>query len=142
MPLLSIALILAAGMLILFILKKQEARRRKSPEQGGYLEYRSPLALDECMDALRVNHPEDLFQYTCRRQPDGAFLLNITLHQPTHQPMDTVFALRLDAGRETVVTLHFIREAFGYDRPVFPTDMLDEFMRQKLSARRVELPEY
>ena len=35
-----------------------------------------------------------------------------------------------------VVTLIFIREAFGYKEPLFPQEMLDEFMAQKLDAHR------
>ena len=50
--------------------------------------------------------------------------------------MDTLYTLRLDPGRETVATLFFIREAFGYKEPLFPQEMLDAFMLQKLEARR------
>ena len=59
-------------------------------------------------------------------------MLHLTLHQPTQQPLDTLYTLRLDPGRQTVVTLIFIREAFGYKEPLFPQEMLDEFMAQKL----------
>ena len=50
--------------------------------------------------------------------------------------MDTLYTLRLDPGNQTVVTLFFIREAFGSPEPVFPPEMLDEFMAQKLEAHR------
>ena len=73
------------------------------------------------------------------RLPPGAgrrLLLHLTLHQPTQQPLDTLYTLRLDPGRQTVVTLIFIREAFGYKEPLFPQEMLDEFMAQKLDAHR------
>ncbi len=56
----------------------------------------------------------------------AAFLLHLTLHQPTQQPLDTLYTLRLDPGRQTIVTLIFIREAFGYKEPLFPQEMLDE----------------
>ena len=46
----------------------------------------------------------------------------------------TLYALRLDAGRQTVVTLHFLREAFGYRQPVFPKELLDAFLAKKLAA--------
>jgi hypothetical protein len=36
------------------------------------------------------------------------------------------------------VTLIFIREAFGYKEPLFQPEMLDEFMRGKLDARRTK----
>ena len=60
------------------------------------------------------------------------------LHQPSQQPLDTLYTLRLDPGRQTVVTLIFIREAFGYKEPLFPPAMLDEFMLQKLDAHRTK----
>ena len=69
----------------------------------------------------------DEFLYECRREKDGGFLLHLTLHQPTQQPLDTLYSLRLDPGRQTVVTLIFIREAFGYKEPLFPQEMLDQF---------------
>lgn len=135
-PIFSILAILMIGFLIMAILKKQAQRRRQKPDGAGFLEYRTPLAFDECLDKLDAPSPEDEFQYSCRRQPDGMFLLNLTLHQPTNQPMDTLFSFRMDSGKETVITLCFIREAFGYDRPVFPQEMLDKFLSEKLSARR------
>ena len=73
----------------------------------------------------------DVFVYDCRRERDGSFLLHLTLHQPSQQPLDTLYTLRLDPGRQTVVTLIFIREAFGYKEPLFPPAMLDEFMAAK-----------
>ena len=138
MPLLYIALILGVGVLIMYILRKQAEKRRSTPGEAGYLEYRTDLAFDECLDALNAPTEEDEFVYTCRRDPNGSFWLNLTLHQPTRQPMDTLFSLRMDAGRQTVVTLHFIREAFGYDKPVFPQEMLDRFLEQKLKAHRTK----
>ena len=76
--------------------------------------------------------------YECRRENDGGFLLHLTLHQPTQQPLDTLYTLRLDPGRQTVVTLIFIREAFGYKAPLFPQEMLDRFLMQKLDAHRTK----
>lgn len=129
------ALLLAAALgLIWAALRRQEQKRRSSPGPAGVLEYRTDLPLDECFDRLRAQSEADLFVYTCERQPDGAFLLHFTLHRPTSQPLDTVFLLRLDPGRKTVVTLSFVREAFGYREPVFPQEMLDEFLAAKLDA--------
>ena len=73
-----------------------------------------------------------------RRSQYGPFTLHLTLHQPTQQPLDTLYTLRLDPGRQTVVTLIFIREAFGYKEPLFPQEMLDRFMQQKLDAHRTK----
>ena len=79
------------------------------------------------------------FDFPCHgKSPmgDGSFTLHLTLHKPTRQPVDTLYTLRLDAGRETVISLIFLREAFNYKEPVFPPTLLDEFMRKKLDARR------
>ena len=129
------ALLLAAALgLIWAALRRQEQKRRRAPGPAGVLEYRTALPLDDCFDRLRTHEEADLFAYTCERQPDGAFVLHFTLHRPTNQPLDTVFLLRLDPGRKTVVTLSFVREAFGYREPVFPQEMLDEFLAAKLDA--------
>ena len=98
----------------------------------------SRLQLDECFDRLDEHRDTDEFVYECRREKDGGFLLHLTLHQPTQQPLDTLYTLRLDPGRQTVVTLIFIREAFGYKEPLFPQEMLDRFMQQKLDAHRTK----
>ena len=105
---------------------------------AGLSEFRTGLALDECFDRLDTRSDTDLFAYECRRENDGSFLLHLTLHQPSQQPLDTLYTLRLDPGRQTVVTLIFIREAFGYKEPLFPPAMLDEFMLQKLDAHRTK----
>ena len=56
----------------------------------------------------------------------------------TDLPLDTLYTLRLDPGRQTVVTLIFIREAFGYKEPLFQPEMLDAFMLGKLDAHRTK----
>ena len=56
----------------------------------------------------------------------------------TDLPLDTLYTLRLDPGRQTIATLIFIREAFGYKEPLFPQEMLDKFMQQKLEAHRTK----
>jgi hypothetical protein len=52
--------------------------------------------------------------------------------------LDTLYTLRLDPGRQTVATLLFIRESFGYGEPLFPPELLDRFMLQKLDAKRTK----
>ena len=132
---LSVLLIAAAAVLCWRMAKQLEAKRRKKAAgDEGCLEYRTALAFDECLDALAARTDQDEFEYDCARQPDGSFLLHFTLHKPTGQPVDTLFALRLDAGKQTVVTLHFLREAFGYREPVFPRELLDAFLFKKLAA--------
>ncbi|HJB67837.1 MAG TPA: hypothetical protein H9770_03240 [Candidatus Fournierella excrementigallinarum] len=143
MPAILSALLIAAAAVLCWRMAKQlEAKRRKNEAGGGEcLEYRTSLAFDECLDALAERTGQDEFEYDCARQPDGSFLLHFTLHKPTGQPVDTLFALRLDSGRQTVVTLHFLREAFGYRQPVFPKELLDAFLFKKLAAAPKAPPE-
>ena len=132
------AVIVVLAAMMVYALRRQERRRREAPGPAGMSEYRTDLPIDECMDRLRAHSEADAFQYTCERQPDGGYLLHLTLHQPTQQPLDTLYTLRLDPGRQTVVTLIFIREAFGYKEPLFPQEMLDTFLQQKLDAHRTK----
>lgn len=125
------ALLVAA---CVYILRRKTLDKRSRPQMDGTLEYRSPLAFDECLDALRHPTPEDEFAYRCERDKDGSFTLQIIRHQPTNQPLDTLYSLRLDPGKQTVVTIIFIRDAFGYGEPVFPRALMDRFMLQKLQA--------
>ena len=123
---------------IVFLLSRRENTRRSQYGPSGLSEFRTDLPLDECFDRLDKHRDTDEFAYECRRENDGGFLLHLTLHQPSQQPLDTLYTLRLDPGRQTVVTLIFIREAFGYKEPLFPQEMLDTFMMQKLEARRTK----
>ena len=134
----SIVLLAAVLGVIVFLLSRRENSRRSQYGPAGLSEFRTDLPLDDCFDRLDQHSPEDVFAYECRREKDGGFLLHLTLHQPTQQPLDTLYTLRLDPGRQTVVTLIFIREAFGYKEPLFPQEMLDTFMAQKLDARRTK----
>lgn len=130
------AVIVVLAAMMVYALRRQERRRREAPGPAGMSEYRTDLPIDECMDRLRAYSEADAFQYTCERQPDGGYLLHLTLHQPTRQPLDTLYNLRMEQGRQTVVTLMFVREAFGYGEPVFRQDVMDGFMADKLEARR------
>ena len=123
---------------IVFLLSRRECGRRSQYGPAGLSEFRTDLALDECFDRLDRHSDTDEFAYECRRENDGGFMLHLTLHQPTQQPLDTLYTLRLDPGKQTVVTLIFIREAFGYKEPLFPPEMLDAFMTQKLDAHRTK----
>ena len=123
---------------IVFLLSRRESGRRSQYGPAGLSEFRTDLALDECFDRLDRHSDTDEFAYECRRENDGGFMLHLTLHQSTQQPLDTLYTLRLDPGKQTVVTLIFIREAFGYKEPLFPPEMLDAFMTQKLDAHRTK----
>ncbi len=133
-PVLSFVLVAAVLAFTFYLLYRQAAQRRTAAGPAGTLEYRTQHPVDVCMDYLAHKNVNDLFDYTCQRQADGSFLLHFTLHRETQQPVDTLYALRLDAGRQTVVTLSFLREAFGYKEPVFPPELLDAFLAQKLDA--------
>ena len=122
----SIIILIAVIGLIIFLLSRRENTRRSQYGPAGLSEFRTDLPLDDCFDRLDQHSEDDVFAYECRRENDGGFLLHLTLHQPTKQPLDTLYTLRLDPGRQTVVTLIFIREAFGYQEPLFPPAMLDE----------------
>ena len=134
--LISAVLLIGAAVVLVFVLKQQEKRRRSEYGPAGCSEFRTDLALDECFDRLAAPQEEEIFAYECTRERDGSFTLHLTLHRPTQQPVDTLYTLRLDPGNQTVVTLFFIREAFSSPEPVFPPEMLDEFMAQKLEAHR------
>ena len=135
---LSFVLLAAVLGIIIFMLSRRENQRRSQYGPAGLSEFRTDLPRDDCFDRLDEHKDTDVFAYECRRENDGGFLLHLTLHQPTQQPLDTLYTLRLDPGRQTVVTLIFIREAFGYKEPLFPPEMLDEFLLQKLDAHRTK----
>lgn len=132
----STLLILGAFALMFVLLRRQDAGRKAEYSPTGLSEFRTDLALDECMDRLADHRDSDVFAYTCRRETDGGWTLHLTMHQPTQQPISTLYTLRLDPGKQTVATLLFRGEAFGYREPVFAPALLDEFMAQKLDARR------
>ena len=134
----SVCLLACALGIIVYLLSRRETTRRSQYGPAGLSEFRTDLPLDECFDRLDEHRDADEFVYECRREKDGGFLLHLTLHQPTQQPLDTLYTLRFDPGRQTIVTLIFIREAFGYKEPLFQPAMLDEFMLRKFDARRTK----
>ena len=116
----SLILLAAALGCIVFLLTRRENARRSQYGPSGLSEFRTDLPLDDCFDRLDQHSPDDEFAYECRRENDGGFLLHLTLHQPTQQPLDTLYTLRLDPGRQTIATRDSsIREAFGYKEPLF-----------------------
>ena len=134
----SVCLLACALGIIVYLLSRRETNRRSQYGPSGLSEFRTDLPLDDCFDRLDEHKDTDEFVYECRRENDGGFLLHLTLHQPTQQPLDTLYPLRFDPGRQTIVTLIFIREAFGYKEPLFPQEMLDRFLLQKLDAHRTK----
>ncbi len=136
------SLFLALGLIALTLVvayqvnKKQIERKRAQAGNALQAEYRTDLPIDDCIDLLRHPTGDEIFSYTFTRQRDGSFLLHFTLHNPTGQSLDTVYSLRMDAGRQTIITLDFLRETFGNPEPVFKGELLDTFICQKLSATR------
>ena len=90
----SIVLLAAVLGVIVFLLSRRENGRRSQYGPAGLSEFRTDLALDECFDRLDEHNDSDVFVYDCRRERDGGFLLHLTLHQPTQQPLDTLYTLR------------------------------------------------
>ena len=134
----SIALLAVVIGSIVFLLSRRQNQRRSLYGPSGLSEFRTDLPLDECFDRLDQHSEDDVFAYECRRENDGGFTLHLTLHQPPPQPLDTLYTKRLDPGPQTVVTLIFLREAFGYQEPLFQPALLDEFLLQKLDAHRTK----
>ena len=91
----SVLLLAAILGFIVFLLSKKDQSRRSQYGPAGLSEFRTGLALDECFDRLDTRSDTDLFAYECRRENDGSFLLHLTLHQPSQQPLDTLYTLRL-----------------------------------------------
>ena len=83
----SIVLLAAVLGVIVFLLSRRENSRRSQYGPAGLSEFRTDLPLDDCFDRLDQHSPEDVFAYECRREKDGGFLLHLTLHQPTQQPV-------------------------------------------------------
>ena len=108
----SVCLLACALGIIVYLLSRRETTRRSQYGPSGLSEFRTDLPLDDCFDRLDQHSPDDVFAYECGRENDGGFTLHLTLHQPTQQPLDTLYTLRFDPGRQTIVTLIFIREAF------------------------------
>lgn len=136
MTILSALLLLLCVFGMFALLRRQEATQRKDPGNPLMLEYRTDLPLDDCLDLLRQTTEKDIFVYTFTREADGNFALEFTQHRATEQPISTLYTLHLDSGRQTVLSLAFVREAFGYKEPVFPLSLLDDFFAEKLSAHR------
>ena len=133
----SLVLILAAAALIWQLARRAERRRKSAPAPPGIWN-----TAPTCLSTAAWTRWPKPARRTCSPIPAPArrtapFFLHLTLHNATNQPIDTVFTLRMDAGRQTVITLHFLREAFGYREPVFPQELMDSFMAQKLGAHRV-----
>ena len=87
----SIVLLAAVLGVIVFLLSRRENTRRSQYGPAGLSEFRTDLPLDECFDRLDEHRDADEFVYECRREKDGGFLLHLTLHQSTQQPLDTLY---------------------------------------------------
>ena len=122
----SIVLLAAVLGVIVFLLSRRENGRRSQYGPAGLSEFRTDLALDECFDRLDEHNDSDVFVYDCRRERDGGFLLHLTLHQPTQQPLDTLYLAHHTVRTRT---RFFTKKGFGY---VF---CLSEILRKDYSER-------
>ncbi len=134
-PVISV-LVLVFG--IYWVTKNKTFDKQKNQKSDFSIEYRTDLAFDECLDALNIVCDTDVFAYDLTREASGNFVLHFTLHKKTMQPIDTLYSMRIDSGKQTVISLVFLREAFGYKEPVFPSELLDEFFAKKISATRTK----
>ena len=96
------SVILLAGIvgLLIFLLSRREAGRRSQYGPAALNEFRTALPLDECFDRLEQHSPRRMCLPTSAAGRTTAGLCcTFTLHQPTRQPLDTLYTLRLDPGR-------------------------------------------
>ena len=89
----SVCLLACALGIIVYLLSRRETTRRSQYGPAGLSEFRTDLPLDDCFDRLDQHSPDDVFAYECRRENDGGFTLHLTLHQPTQQPLDTLYTV-------------------------------------------------
>ncbi len=134
-PIISI-LVLVFG--IYWVTKNKTFDKPNEKSKNLSIEFRTDLAFDECLDALSTPADNDIFAYEIEREASGNFALHFSLHKKTMQPIDTLYSMRIDSGKQTVITLVFLREAFGYKEPVFPAELLENFFKEKLSAIRTK----
>lgn len=129
-----VAMVLALG----WWYARSQRKRRSRPGQS--LRYRVPtLTAASCRGLLSHPAPEDIFSYTLEGAPSGGWYLTFTLHNPTGQPLSTLFLLQFEAEAPAILSLRFVREAFGMTEPVISEALLDQFFAEKMGAQR--LPE-
>ena len=58
--LISAVLLIGAAVVLVFVLKQQEKRRRSEYGPAGCSEFRTDLALDECFDRLAAPQEEEI----------------------------------------------------------------------------------
>ncbi len=116
------------------------AKRKKASMQ---LQYEvADKTTTACLDLLQDAAAEDMFLYKMERAARGnGWYIHFTLHEPTGQPLDTLFRLEFTGEEPARFTLGFVREAFGMREPVLPEDLLDAFFAAKLGAKRAGVPE-
>lgn len=132
--LIAVPLVILVLLFVRLYTKKKRSVRQKP---GQYLEYTVPgRTAAECRGLLGQPQPSDLFSYSLQSAPGGGWYLHFTLHNPTAQPLDTLFLLQFTAEEPAGFCLQFVREAFGMREPVIGEGLLDDFFSQKLGALR------
>lgn len=129
------AVLVAAVLAVAWLYQKNAGRRRKKP--GQCLWYRAPVYnAATCRGLLGKNPAADIFAYGLEAAPSGGWYLHFTAHNPTGQPLDTLFLLQFEEDAPAVFSLAFVREAFGMREPIIKEELLDAFFAQKLAAVR------
>lgn len=127
-------LLIAAVAALLFLLGRAKGKQAAAP--GRQLVYSAAgHTAAECRTLLYRPAEEDLFQYQLQPATDGGLYITFTRHNPTAQPLATMYLLRFDPLLPTArFQLTFVREAFGTPAPILPPTLLDEFFAAKLGA--------
>ncbi len=136
----SIILLAVALGAIVLLLTRRENTRRSQYGPTGLNEFRTDLPLDDCFDRLDEHKDTDEFRVRVPPRERRRLPAHLTLHQPTQQPLDTLYTLRFDPGRQTIVTpLIFIREALGLQGAALPAGNAGPLPDAKLDAHRTKI---
>lgn len=128
--------LVALVLLFAWLFARKKRTRRKKP--GQLLEYTVPgKTAAACRGLLGENPASDLFSYTLEGAKSGGWYIHFTRHNATEQPLDTVFLLQFEGDSPALLSLSFVREAFGMREPIIGEALLDEFFAAKLGAERI-----
>lgn len=117
------------------------SKKKKVQKPGQLLYYTVPgKTAAACRSLLGSNTQDDLFSYKLESSA-GGWHIHFVLHNPTGQPLDTLFQLQFVDEAPTMLEVRFAREAFGMREPVIGEELLDIFFEQKLGAVRAPAPQ-
>ncbi len=129
--------LVALVLLMAWLFARGSKKRRQKP--GQRMRYTVPgKTAAACRGLLGDNPGSDLFAYTLEAAQNGGWYLRFTRHNPTGQPLDTLFLLQFEGDTPAVMNLSFVREAFGMREPIIGEALLDAFFENKVGAQRVD----